>query len=168
MLTDIGHIVEERQHQLSVVLVLLGKGLVACCSCRIHLCVQQTAILLIQEVHVAMGGIVMDFQVGAHPGQLHQGILHREVATELHRATGIDGGIVRKHLWEALYHTLHDLLLLLGAQRSQLAVSAVGFLVYKSQSAQHVLSQCGQLAQTVGLSQCPIRLLIVLSTVMIT
>ena len=67
ILTDIDRIVEKRLHQPTVVFIFLGKSIIDGRRRRVHLRTQQSAVLLIQKIHVTMGGIVMDFHMGAHP-----------------------------------------------------------------------------------------------------
>ena len=85
--------------------------------------------------------------------QEHQGILHRDDATNHHGAPGVDDGCALKHLGEVVVHALGNLAVLGGTQRRELAPTETGFLAQHAHLLIHFLAQLREFATLGGLAK---------------
>ena len=102
---------------------------------------------LVQIILKGLAHIVVDAGGGVGSHQLLTLCLHRQDATDNHRATGIDGYVLgEEDLWEVLGDATANAVMLALAYGSQLAQSLIGGDVELLQLVKHPLALLGQLA----------------------
>ena len=110
-------------------------------------------------MHVVVAGVVGERQLRIELGQLQQFVLHGEDAAYDDGGLGVDVGLSREHLREALVHAACDALVLPGAKRCQLALAATSVVAHGLDGSQHLAAAWRELAQRVGLGQHVVRLI---------
>ena len=109
-----------------------------------------TGVEVVHVVHVMVGGVAREAELGVHGGELQQLVLHREDAADDHRGARVDVGVAGKHLGEPLIHAPRYAPVLLRAELRQLPLAAHSLRAHRPCEGQHLLAPGGELAQGVG------------------
>ena len=141
VLVGIESVGEQFAHQMSVVCRLTDVAVVPLLGRLVELQCHELLVLQVQVVHVAVGGIVVDVEVGVVLKHLHQGIFHGEDTASYSCAAGINVGMSLEDFGKALHHAAGNILLLLDTQRCQFAPAVLGILADDVQSQHHLAAQ---------------------------
>ena len=114
---------------------------------------QIRTLLIVHVVHVVIGGVGGDMELGGQGRELQELVVHREDAADDDCRLRVDIRLTGEDLWEALEHASCDTSVLLSAEERELTLPAAPVVAHGLDDGEHLTAARCELAEAVGMGQ---------------